>query len=58
MTLRQQIQAKIKELKADSRHKQKPALVEINAPLALIQVDIQAKINALEWVLKTMKEMK
>ena len=46
------IKNKIKELKADDRYKQKPALVQINAPLALIQVDIQAQIDTLEWVLR------
>jgi len=48
-----EILAKIKELESDERHKYKSALVEINAPLALIQVEIQAKIDALKWVLST-----
>lgn len=46
------ILAKIKELENDERHGYKPALVEINAPLALIQVEIQSKIDALKWVLR------
>ena len=55
MTLRQTIKAKIKELKSQCQYKQKPALVEVNAPLALIQVELTAKVAALEWVLREMK---
>jgi len=47
-----EILAKIKELESDERHGYKPALVQINAPLALIQVEIQGKIDALRWVLR------
>ena len=47
----------IKLLKSDSRYKQPPALVEINAPLALIQVGIEAKITALRWVLSNKKRI-
>lgn len=46
-----EIRAEIKELSEDVRHKQKPALVDTNVVLALIQVEIQGKIDALEWVL-------
>ena len=46
-----ELRAKLRELRNDERHRYKPALVQINAPLALIQVEIQAKIDALEWVL-------
>ena len=46
------IRQMIHELKSDQRYKQKPALVQINAPLALIQTSIEGKIEALEWVLK------
>ena len=47
-----EILAKIKELKNDERHGYKPASVQVNAPLALIQVAIQARIDALTWVLE------
>lgn len=40
----------IGRLKDDDRFKSKPALVEVNAPLALVQVEIRATIAALEWV--------
>jgi hypothetical protein len=51
MKTKNEILAKIEELNGDERHKYKPALVQINAPLALTQVEIQAKIDALAWVL-------
>ena len=46
-----EIRKQITELEADERHKLPPALVDINAPLALIQVEIDAKLIALKWVL-------
>ena len=49
------IKRKIAELDADERHHYPPALVEVNAPLALIQVEIGAKIAALRWVLNEKK---
>jgi len=51
MKTKDEILAKIEELSGDERHNCKPALVQVNAPLALIQVDIQGKIDALKWVL-------
>ena len=54
----QEIKNELRELKNDVRHKQKPALVQVNAPLALIQVEIDAKIAALEWVIRTVKATK
>lgn len=47
----EEIKARIAKLEADSRHKAPIALVQINAPLALIQVEIDAEINALKWCL-------
>ncbi len=41
----------IERLKRDDRFKSKPALVQVNAPLALVQTEIRATINALEWVI-------
>jgi hypothetical protein len=46
-----EIKQEIKALKMDNRYKAKPALIQINAPLALIQVSIDARVRALEWVL-------
>lgn len=42
---------KLKKLELDDRLKGKPAIVQVNAPLALIQVSLEAKINTLKWVL-------
>ena len=52
MKSKDEILAKIEEWEGGERHNFEPALVEINAPLALIQVEIQSKIDALRWVLK------
>lgn len=43
--------AKLKELKTDQRMTYPHADIQINAPLALIQVDVSAKIHSLEWAL-------
>lgn len=48
------IQARITEIEADERWKSSqkhPARVDINAPLALIQVSLEAERCALRWVL-------
>ena len=50
-----EIRQEIEELEADPRHKLSPARITINAPLALIQVDIDSRISALKWVLKEEK---
>jgi hypothetical protein len=47
-----EIKTEIKTLESDDGHKAKPALIQINAPLTLIQVEIDAKLAALKWVLK------
>ncbi len=58
MTLRQLIKAKIQELKGDSRMRLKPANVYINAPLALIQTEIEGQLAVLNWVLKQLPKGK
>lgn len=45
------VQKQITEIKADSRFKARPALVQVNAPLALIQVNMKAQLQAYENVL-------
>ena len=47
----EEIKAEIKRLKEDDRYTQPPANVEINAPLALVQVALVNRVSALEWVL-------
>jgi hypothetical protein len=56
MKSKEEIQKKINDLKEDDRYKRKPASVDINAPLALIQVSIGSMVDILEWVLKDEKE--
>lgn len=46
------IKAKIKELQEDERLKYPTATIGTNAPLALIQLEFEAKIKALQWVLQ------
>jgi hypothetical protein len=46
-----QIRDRIAEIDSDERYHYKPALVQINAPLALIQVQMEAEARALSWVL-------
>ena len=48
---KKEIEKKIKEIEADDRFQAPPAIVDINAPLALVQVDLKAKHNMLKWVL-------
>jgi len=51
MKTAEEIKAKLAEIDADERYHYPPAMVQINAPLALIQVDMAGKANALAWVL-------
>ncbi len=52
MKSRESVAAKLASLEADERFKDKPALVDVNAPLALIQCEIRGKVEALKWVLR------
>jgi len=38
-------------LESDERLKYPPATIQINAPLALIQLEMESKITVLKWVL-------
>lgn len=46
----QEILNRIAEIDADARYHYSAADFQINGPLALIQVDMKAEINALSWV--------
>jgi len=46
-----EIKKEIDRIKADHRMKRKPAIVDINAPLALIQCHLEGQVAALRWVL-------
>ncbi|MBN1360952.1 MAG: hypothetical protein JW993_10185 [Sedimentisphaerales bacterium] len=52
MKSEQEIRARLREYEKDPRHSYPPAKVHINAPLALMQVGIDASIAALKWVLE------
>lgn len=56
MKSKQEIENMIVSIKADERFNYPPANIEINAPLALIQVDMKAQVRALEWVLSATEE--
>ncbi len=50
-----QIKKRIEAIEADDRYQsglEHPATVEINAPLALIQVGFETELKALKWVLE------
>lgn len=46
-----EILKKLKEIKDDERLSYPSANVEINAPLALIQISLEGQISILKWVL-------
>lgn len=48
------INKRIAEIEADERYqsgRKKPATIDVNAPLALIQLELETEIKALRWVL-------
>lgn len=51
-----EIDVQIKIIETDERYNYKPALVQINAPLALIQTDLTAKVNILKWLKKIIQK--
>ena len=46
-----EIRAEIARIESDERYSYPPAQVQINAPLALIQVNMKSRVWALRWVL-------
>ena len=55
LQLRQFLRIETDRIESDSRYKDKPAKVQVNAPLALIQVEMKARLMVLhdvsKWVL-------
>lgn len=51
MKTQEEIRRRLIGVEADARLHYPPANVEVNAPLALIQVGLAAESNALRWVL-------
>lgn len=50
----EEIKGQIAKIENDSRYQaglEHPATIEINAPLALVQLDLEVKIRTLKWVL-------
>lgn len=48
---RSEIQAMIERIEGDDRYRYPAARVDVNAPLALIQVEMKAQVRALKWAL-------
>lgn len=56
MKLRERIEEKIREIEEDDIMQQPKALVQINAPMALIQCDMIGRIEGLKLALKLLEE--
>lgn len=56
MKLREKILKKIREIEEDDIMQQPKALVQINAPMALIQCDMIGRIEGLKLALKLLEE--
>lgn len=56
MKLRERIEEKIGEIEEDDIMQQPKALVQINAPLALIQCTMTGQIQGLKLALKLLEE--
>ena len=52
MTLRERIEEEIRHIEQDPIMQQEKALVDINAPVALMQCTREGRIQALKFVLK------
>ncbi len=51
MRSREEIEHRIREIESDERMGYEPALIDVNAPLALIQVEGKVAVAALKWAL-------
>lgn len=51
MKTKEQVEKQITDLKENPCYSYETAVVFSNAPLALIQCELEAKVTALEWVL-------
>lgn len=56
MKLRERIEEKIREIEEDDIMQQPKALVQINAPMALIQCEMIGRIEGLKLALKLLEE--
>jgi len=51
MKTEQQIRSRLAEIEADERLHYPPATTDVNAPLALVQVELETGVQLLHWVL-------
>ncbi len=51
MKTKKEIEEKLADIKSDERLGHPPATIDSNAPLALIQLSMECKIDILKWVL-------
>jgi len=51
----EEIKKQIEEIKKDTRMSYPKATIQINAPLALIQLSMGVKLDTLEWVLRLLE---
>ena len=51
MKTKKEIQEKLKEIESDERLSYPPASIFLNAPLALIQIELETKARTLKWIL-------
>jgi hypothetical protein len=56
MRTEQEIIERIRAITEDERMRYKTATIEINAPLALIQLEGESTVNALKWALGLIDE--
>jgi len=56
MRTKYEIQAMIDKLSLDKRLSRPLAVVKINAPLALIQLELETKLSTLRWILSEKEE--
>lgn len=52
MKTKKEIEDKIKEIESDERLGYPPAQIQTNAPLSLVQTELESKLRALKWVLQ------
>lgn len=54
--LRQHMEERLQSITDDPRFRAKPALVHVNAPLALIQCIMKGEYGVLEWALQALRK--
>lgn len=54
--LKEEIEKRLERIESDERIDYEPANVEVNAPLALIQVRLTTERDTLKWVLDQMED--